>query len=369
MADDKGFGDPLGSGLRYERVSDINSGSFGFVQKCRDKKTGDIVAVKFVHRRRTGSANQVMTVMEREIVNHARLNHPFIIHFRDFFLLEDYLVVVMELADAGDLFDFTIKRRGLPEEEARPLFQQYVAGLEYSHAQGIVNRDVKPENTLLTHDPQRGLTVKICDFGSSKDQDRGSKARTKVGSTQYMAPEVSTSPDSYDGKVADMWSCGVMLYVMLMSRYPFMGPGEKVNPRILLRRMEQGAFNLKDSMSSEVKDLINNLLCADVTKRYTIEQVKAHPWYVKDLPDELKTINDNPPQMPHDLPSEEEVHRIIHNGIVAPPVDPNGPPPAPAAATKSGKSGSKKSGSKPVDPADVRPSVPGGDDKKCCVIC
>mmetsp|Transcript_20393 Transcript_20393/g.36379 ORF Transcript_20393/g.36379 Transcript_20393/m.36379 type:complete len:367 (-) Transcript_20393:30-1130(-) len=366
MADDKGFGDPLGSGLRYERISDINSGSFGFVQKCRDKKTGDVVAVKFVHRKRMGATEQVLTFMEREIVNHSRLNHPFIIHFRDFFLLEEYLVVVMELADAGDLFDYTIKRRGLAEEEARQLFQQYVSGLEYTHRQGIVNRDVKPENTLLCNNPERGLTVKICDFGSSKDQDRGSKARTKVGSTQYMAPEISTSPDSYDGKVADMWSCGVMLYVMLMSRYPFMGPGEKVNPRILLRRMEQGVFNLKDTMSDEVKDLINGLLCADVGKRFTMEQVKAHPWYQTNLPEYLKTLNDDPPRAPHDLPSEEEVHRIIHNGVVNPPPDPN--PPLPSESKRSASSGRAGKTGGGVSSTDVKAEVKGGE-QKCCVIC
>eukprot|EP00951_Prasinocladus_malaysianus_P041293 scaffold485576_cov55-Prasinocladus_malaysianus.AAC.1 len=213
----KGFGDPLGSGHRYVRLADINSGAFGFVQKCRDKRTGEEVAIKFILRKALDQNKQLLKYLEREIINHSRLQHPFIIKFKDFFLLPRYLVIVMELADTGDLFDYVISRRGLKEDVARRLFQQYVTGLEYCHNSGIVNRDIKPENTLLQRDPDRGMIVKICDFGNSKDQEKGSKARTRVGSPQYMAPEIIAQPESYDGKVADMWSCGVMLYVMLMA--------------------------------------------------------------------------------------------------------------------------------------------------------
>ena len=146
---DKGFGDPLGRSLRYERIRDINSGSFGFVQECRDKLTGERVAVKFVTRSDFNS--KTMKYHEREIVNHSKLHHPFIVELKDFFLLPKYQVIVMELADGGDLFDYVIGSGGLDEPIARRFFQQFIIGLEYCHNSGIVNRDVSALSWLLSY--------------------------------------------------------------------------------------------------------------------------------------------------------------------------------------------------------------------------
>lgn len=349
MADkaDQGFGDPLGKVYRYERVADINNGAYGFVQKCKDKKTGEMVACKFVLRKAADSNESYLKYLEREIVNHCSLHHRFIIEFKDFFLLPKYQVIVMELADAGDLFDYVISREGLNESQARPLFQQFIIGLDYCHKNGIVNRDVKPENTLL-QTSEDGLIVKICDFGNSKDQVRGSQARTKVGSPQYMAPEVIESPHEYDGKAADMWSCGVMLFVMLMARYPFLGPNEKMNHSKVFQRMIEADYTLKEGLSEDVVDLIRGLLTVDTTQRLSLDQVKQHPWFTTDIPQQLMTMNDTVSAPPTDLPSPQEVSRIIREGIVNPPLDPNPPPPVATSAE------------------DVTPQI---ENRRCCVIC
>ena len=320
-----GFGDPLGSECRYEKVSDVNRGAYGFVQKCLDKVTGEYVAVKFIRRQEMLSN----AFLEREIINHCQLQHPFVIDFKDFFLASGFMVIVMELAEAGDLYDHVVNQNGLSEDVARSLFQQFIYGLHYCHENGIANRDVKPENTLLTETPEYGLTVKICDFGNSKNQVNGSHAKTKVGSPQYMAPEVIESTDvtAYDGKAADMWSCGVMLYVMVMSQYPFLRPGEKSNLRKIFKRMLEGTFPMKDGLSESLKDLIKGLLTVDTKKRLNMTQVMEHPWFVKDLPASLHAIKDN--QLPTKrLISPKEVASVIASNEENPPPDPNKPPEA-----------------------------------------
>ena len=174
----------------------------------------------------------------------------------------------------------------------------------------------------MLQNSEDGLRVKMCDFGNSKDQEKGSQARTRVGSPQYMAPEVIESPQTYDGKCADMWSCGVMLYVFLMARYPFLGPGEKMNHSKIFQRMQAGAFLLKDSLSDEVKSLVKALMVVDPKKRMTLAEVKEHPWFVQDMPEELLRMNETLQERPSDLPSAEEIVRIIRAGEINPPPGP-----------------------------------------------
>jgi serine/threonine-protein kinase SRK2 len=151
------FPDPLGRCLRYEKLSDIAGGSFGFVQRCVDKVTGEEVAAKFILRKVLSTNAKLLTTVEREVVNHSRLVHPFIISFKDFFLLEKYLVIIQELGDQGDLADYIMKYRALPEEQARRLFQQYLIALDYMHRNGIVNRDIKPGE--LAHDSPASILL------------------------------------------------------------------------------------------------------------------------------------------------------------------------------------------------------------------
>lgn len=135
----------------------------------------------------------------------------------------------MEYVPDGDMFGYVVSKRGLPEKEARWFFQQLILGMDYCHRKGVCNRDIKLENTLLVIQPDKKPLLKMCDFGYSKHDQLDSIATSRVGTPGYTAPEVITNPTStgYDGKVADVWSAGVMLYTMLYARYPFERPEDK----------------------------------------------------------------------------------------------------------------------------------------------
>lgn len=120
----------------------------------------------------------------------------------------------------GELFDLIHKAKRFTEDDTRYFFQQLICGVEYLHQEGITHRDIKLENTLLSG-PSPVTLLKICDFGYSKSQQaESSKCKSTVGTPAYLAPEV-LDHKQYDGPCVDVWSCGVMLFVMLVGSYPF----------------------------------------------------------------------------------------------------------------------------------------------------
>ena len=286
---------PLQETGRYEKVQTLGKGSFGFVQLAKNLATSELVAAKFLKR---GSVDK--KYVEREIVNHSTLRHPHVIQFREFFLTSEYIVIAMEYASGGSLFAYVQKQGRLKEAVARWFFQQLVIGVGYCHQRGVANRDIKLENTLLQ--VVKGLPLpllKICDFGYSKDTAR-SVAKSKVGTLTYMAPEVLVNKDGkYDGKVADIWSCGVMLYVMLVGKYPFDTPPGQNVPKAteilhMLDKMVNSKYIIPENieMSADGLDLVRRLLLPDPTQRIQLDQIMQHPWFVTNLPPEAATMND-----------------------------------------------------------------------------
>nr|CAD1838700.1 unnamed protein product [Ananas comosus var. bracteatus] len=176
---------------KYEPVRDIGSGHFGFAKLMRHRETRELVAVKCIDR-----GHRIDENVFREIINHRSLRHPNIIRFK----------------------------------EARYFFQQLISGVSYCHFMQICHRDLKLENTLLDGSP--APRVKICDFGYSKSSLLQSMAKSAVGTPAYIAPEVLFGRGEYDGKQADVWSCGVTLYVMLVEPTHLRTPK---TPRIFAR--------------------------------------------------------------------------------------------------------------------------------------
>ena len=303
--------------------------------EAREVETGEHVAVKLIERRRRrgkrrkvfrGSNNPTSTTAqaqpqqprqpppppppplssrpftkyaEREILNHASLSHPHVVELRSVFLTENHLGIAMELASGGDLFALVAaSSRGLPEADARWYFQQIVCALDYCHRAGVANRDVKLENALLA-EPERPL-VKLCDFGYSKHESAQSAPGSRVGTPAYLAPEVvmATAGQTYDGKAADVWSCGVMLYAMLCACYPFGRPEDAglaadARLRAMLRRILAADAALGDlAVSEPCADLLRGMLVADPGRRLTLAQVQAHPWFLEDLPAGVAALND-----------------------------------------------------------------------------
>uniref|UniRef100_A0A0C9S1D6 non-specific serine/threonine protein kinase n=1 Tax=Wollemia nobilis TaxID=56998 RepID=A0A0C9S1D6_9CONI len=293
---------------RYELVKDIGSGNFGVAKLMRDKKTGELVAVKYIERGQKIDEN-----VGREIINHRSLRHPNIVRFKEVVLTPTHLAILMEYADGGELFERICNAGRFNEDEARYFFQQLISGVSYCHAMQICHRDLKLENTLLDGSPSPKL--KICDFGYSKSSLLHSQPKSTVGTPAYIAPEV-LSKKEYDGKIADVWSCGVTLYVMLVGAYPFEEPEDPRNFRKTIGRILSVQYSIPDYVyvSAQCRHLLSRIFVANPAKRITIPEIRNHPWFLKELPRELSEgaeaghEHDDPE---HPLQSEEEVMRIL----------------------------------------------------------
>lgn len=186
--------------------------------------------------------------------------------------------MVLEYA-GGELFDYIVKKGRMTEPEARRFFQQMLCAVEYCHRYRVVHRDLKPENLLLDDK----LNVKIADFGLSNIMTDGNFLKTSCGSPNYAAPEVINGK-LYAGPEVDVWSCGVILYVLLVGRLPF----DDDHIPSLFAKIAKGAYILPSWMSPGAAGLIKKMLVVNPVQRATIEEIRQDPWFLVDLPDYLK---------------------------------------------------------------------------------
>eukprot|EP00735_Rhodelphis_limneticus_P014150 TRINITY_DN814_c0_g1::TRINITY_DN814_c0_g1_i1::g.25335::m.25335 TRINITY_DN814_c0_g1::TRINITY_DN814_c0_g1_i1::g.25335 ORF type:complete len:379 (-),score=92.84,sp/Q6X4A2/CIPKV_ORYSJ/45.28/8e-99,Pkinase/PF00069.20/1.1e-58,Pkinase_Tyr/PF07714.12/5e-28,NAF/PF03822.9/2.1e-07,Kinase-like/PF14531.1/5.8e-06,Kdo/PF06293.9/0.0012,APH/PF01636.18/0.039,APH/PF01636.18/1.4e+03,Choline_kinase/PF01633.15/0.15 TRINITY_DN814_c0_g1_i1:527-1663(-) len=191
------------------------------------------------------------------------------------------IFMVLELVTGGELFDKIVSEERLSEEKARKFFQQLIAGVRYCHAQGVCHRDLKPENLLLSERD----SLKISDFGLSAlykpgEGGEGTPAptllHTTCGTPNYVAPEV-LSDKGYDGKAADVWSCGVILYVLLAGFLPF----DEMSVTALFKKISRADYTFPKWFSDGAKNLIAHILVADPAKRLTTAQIIRHPWFTE----------------------------------------------------------------------------------------
>nr|GMD91249.1 serine/threonine-protein kinase SAPK2 [Ipomoea batatas] len=265
----------------YEIVKDLGSGNFGVAKLVRDKRTKELFAVKFIER-----GQKIDEHVEREIMNHRSLKHPNIVRFKEVLLTPTHLAIVMEYAAGGELFERICSAGRFNEDEARFFFQQLISGVCYCHSMQICHRDLKLENTLL--DGSMAPRVKICDFGYSKSDVFHSQPKSTVGTPAYVAPEV-LSRKEYDGKLADIWSCGVTLYVMLVGAYPFEDPSDPKNFRKTIVKILGVQYSIPDNIriSVECRHLLSRIFVTNPEERITIPEIRRHPWFLKNLPVEL----------------------------------------------------------------------------------
>lgn len=300
---------------RYELVKDIGSGNFGVARLLRDKKTRELVAVKYI-----GRGQKIDENVRREIINHRSLRHPNIVRFKEVLLTPTHLAILMEYAAGGELFERICQAGRFSEDEARFFFQQLISGVSYCHAMQICHRDLKLENTLLDGSPDPRL--KICDFGYSKSSLLHSQPKSTVGTPAYIAPEV-LSKKEYDGKIADVWSCGVTLYVMLVGAYPFEDPEDPKNFKKTIGRILSAQYSIPNYVyvSADCRHLLTRIFVANPAKRITIPEIRNHPWFLKDLPRDLMEgaeasyQHDDPEHPPQ---SVEEIMRILAEARILP---------------------------------------------------
>lgn len=251
----------------YEIERTIGRGNYAVVKLARHRFTKTDVAIKIIDKTQLDEANLKKVYREVQILK--MLDHPNIIKLYQVMETSNMLYLVSEYAPSGEIFDYIDKHGRLPEPEARCKFWQIIHAVDYCHNKGIVHRDLKAENLLL----DENMNIKIADFGFGNFFRPGMELSTYCGSPPYAAPEVFEGK-KYCGPEIDIWSLGVVLYVLVCGILPF--DGETLH--ILRDRVISGRFRIPYFMSSECESLIRRMLVIDPKKRLTMSQVCQHQW-------------------------------------------------------------------------------------------
>ncbi|KAF2704718.1 Pkinase-domain-containing protein [Pleomassaria siparia CBS 279.74] len=258
---------------QYTIVKTLGEGSFGKVKLATHQVSGQKVALKIINRKKLVTRDMAGRI-EREIQYLQLLRHPHIIKLYTVITTATEIIMVLEYA-GFELFDYIVNNGKLAEVEARKFFQQIVCAVEYCHRHKIVHRDLKPENLLLDGDKN----VKIADFGLSNIMTDGNFLKTSCGSPNYAAPEV-ISGKLYAGPEVDVWSCGVILYVLLVGRLPF---DDEYIPT-LFKKIAAGNYSIPNYLSPGAVSLIKRMLMVNAVHRITIAEIRQDPWFTQDLP-------------------------------------------------------------------------------------
>jgi hypothetical protein len=261
----------------YEVKDPIGKGKFGTVKLGIHKKTGKKVAIKVMKKKQM--TLQDIELQKREIEILKICQHPSIIKLLDIFENQDYIYIVMEYLKGGDLFSYLEKRDfTITEAKARELTHSIATGLFYLHSFGIAHRDLKPENILMA-DESDEAQPKLVDFGLSKIVGPSEKCNDPFGTLSYVAPEVLLQKP-YD-KSVDLWSLGVIIYLLLSGTLPFDDDDDREIARQTIHDEVDFSYHIWKKVGSEVKTMIKKLLEKDKSKRMTLEEVLQHPWILK----------------------------------------------------------------------------------------
>ncbi|QCE15986.1 hypothetical protein DEO72_LG11g2999 [Vigna unguiculata] len=252
---------------KYEIGRTIGEGTFAKVKFAQNTETGESVAMKVLDRS-TIIKHKMVDQIKREISIMKLVRHPYVVRLYeacDNSFLRTKIYIILEFITGGELFDKIIHHGRLSEGDSRRYFQQLIDGVDYCHSKGVYHRDLKPENLLLD---SLG-NIKISDFGLSALPEQGvSILRTTCGTPNYVAPEV-LSHKGYNGAVADVWSCGVILYVLLAGYLPF----DELDLTTLYK------FSCPPWFPVGAKMLINRILDPNPETRITIEQIRNDEWF------------------------------------------------------------------------------------------
>ncbi|XP_062120533.1 calcium-dependent protein kinase 26-like [Humulus lupulus] len=270
---------------QYTLGEQLGWGQFGVIRACTDKSTGEALACKSIAKDRLVTSDDVRSIkLEIEIMT--RLSgHPNVVDLKAVYEEEDYVHLVMELCAGGELFHKLEKHGRFSECEARVFFRHLMQVVLYCHENGVVHRDLKPENILLATKASSS-PIKLADFGLATYIKPGQNLHGLVGSPFYIAPEVLAG--GYN-QAADVWSAGVILYILLSGIPPFWG---KTKSRIFdAVRLADLRFpsNPWDHISESATDLIKRILCTDPSQRLSAQQVLDHSWM---------TTNESKPEQP-----------------------------------------------------------------------
>jgi 5'-AMP-activated protein kinase catalytic alpha subunit len=256
---------------QYQLKEMIGEGMFGKVKLAIHLITNEKVAIKIFDKGKIKSSKESQYI-EREISILKKLYHYNTIKLFNIIQNNDYIFLIQEYIPGKELLNYIEKNDNLSEKDICKIYQQLISGIEYMHEIGIAHRDLKLENILLNNKKD----IKIIDFGLSNSYDKNSDEllHSSCGSPCYAAPEMIKGIE-YRGINTDIWSSGIILYLMLCKSFPF---NDKNNSK-LYKKILSGKFNIPNNLSNEAKDLLINLLKVNPEERIKINEIKNHPWF------------------------------------------------------------------------------------------
>lgn len=264
----------------YELLELLGEGAFSKVYLAESKSDkGGLAAVKVINKEELCREENKMFLIEKEIEIMSQLDHPNVVKLYEVYVNEEEVCLVMELAKGGEVFDRLLECGSLPELEAARLLHQVLDAVQYLHTRGIVHRDLKPEN-LLFYDNKSNSKVMVTDFGLSEYEEELSPESPVCGTATYLSPEVIKRTAST--RAQDMWSLGVISYIILCGYPPFFRDKSDANETELLRQISKGKYkfhnNFWDDISIEAKDFVRQLMCVKPEQRMSVEEALNHPW-------------------------------------------------------------------------------------------
>uniref|UniRef100_A0AAQ5XUI4 non-specific serine/threonine protein kinase n=1 Tax=Amphiprion ocellaris TaxID=80972 RepID=A0AAQ5XUI4_AMPOC len=289
----------------YDIERTLGKGNFAVVKLARHRITKTEVAIKIIDKTQLDAVN--LEKIYREVQIMKMLDHPHIIKLYQVMETKNMLYLVTEYAKNGEIFDYLAKHGRLSELEARRKFWQILSAVEYCHNRNIVHRDLKAENLLL----DGHMNIKIADFGFGNFFQPGEPLATWCGSPPYAAPEVFEG-QQYEGPQLDIWSMGVVLYVLVCGALPFDGPTLPV----LRQRVLEGRFRIPYFMTEDCEHLIRRMLVLDPSKRLSVAQIKEHKWMALDVPVQRPVLYQQPLSADGEAgvgEYSEQVLRLMHS--------------------------------------------------------
>lgn len=256
----------------YKIGKSLGSGAFGEVRRVIHRATNEGRAVKIFRKDLAVTSSSQQKLME-EINILRSLDHPNIIRVYEFFEDAKRFYIVMEQCNGGELFEEILKRQNFGEPQAAIILHQLFSAVAYLHDSGIIHRDLKPENILLE---EKGdiMNIKLIDFGTAVRVDKNKTIKGAIGTAYYIAPEVLSGTYNYK---CDLWSCGVIIYILLAGYPPFDGQ----NDEEILEKVKKSSYSFKNqvwnNVSKEAKDLISCLLSPTST-RISAHEALSHSW-------------------------------------------------------------------------------------------
>lgn len=259
---------------KYELGRTLGEGSFAKVKSAANVETGQSFAVKILDKDNLFHY-KIVDHFKREICTLKLIKHPNVVRLYEVLATKKRIYIVLELVNGGELFEQVLRNGKLEENEARKYFQQLIDAVGYCHSRGVYHRDLKLENVLLDENGN----IKISDFGLSAVPQQFREdglLHTTCGSPNYVAPEVIAGR-GYDGATADVWSCGVILFVLLAGWLPF----DDNNLVVLYHKIFKGEFKFPKGLSAGARRLIKKILNPNPKTRISLAEIVEHEWFKK----------------------------------------------------------------------------------------